>query len=70
VYPAVTERLALLHIHQSEYHGGSYEGNQCSRILANIEFLQIPEEHKPFKDALIALKHLNDMASKVTCRPR
>ena len=65
VYPAVIDRLALLHIIRSEYHGGCFQGKQCSKILDNIEFLQIPEEKKPFKDAFIALRDLNHMAAKV-----
>ena len=65
VYPAVIDRLALLHIFRDDYHGGCFEGNQCSSILASIQFLQIPEEQKPFEDALIALRDLNIMAAKV-----
>ena len=59
------DRLALLHIFRDDYHGGCFEGNQCSSILASIQFLQIPEEHKPFEDALTALRDLNIMAAKV-----
>lgn len=65
VYPGVDEKLALMHLVLSAYHGGSYEGNECSKILNNIDKLCIPEDHKPFMDALTALRDLNIMACKV-----
>ena len=66
VYPGLNDRLAALHLQLSEYHGGCYQGKQCTTILKNIEALEIPDEHEPFKTALVALRDLNEMAAKVS----
>jgi hypothetical protein len=59
--------LASLNITESDYHGGAYEGKQCTQILKKIELVNIPPEHKPFEVAFLALRDLEYMASKVNC---
>ncbi len=40
-FPAVEGLLAAeLGILRKEYHGGSFEGRQCSRIVFNVDFLE------------------------------
>ena len=59
--------LASLNITESDYHGGAYDGKQCTQILKKIELMNIPPEHKPFEVAFLALRDLEYMASKVNC---
>ena len=37
VYPGVDDRLCRMHLVMSAYHGGQYEGRECSILLNNIE---------------------------------
>ena len=65
VYAEVQDRLDEMGLVKENYHGGQYEGRQCSIILRHLEKLQIPEQHLPYLIALQALGNLNDMVSQV-----
>ncbi len=46
-FSAVEGLLAAeLSILRKEYHGGSFEGRPCSRILANVGFLALHVRHE------------------------
>lgn len=38
--PAALEWLTSLHIHREKYHGSGYEGNECQKVLKNVDGLK------------------------------
>ena len=52
VWPRSEEWLKSCFIKRSEYHGGSFEGNECRKLLKNIESLKqlCPPKYTPFVD--------------------
>ena len=57
-FPELVNILQNLHIQRSKYHGKNFEGNQCRKILNNINKLNIPNHLREYKDTLICLKAL------------
>ena len=58
-YPDLVNVLHDLSIQKANYHGKSFEGNQCMLILKNIEKLNIPNNLIEFKNVLLKLKNLH-----------
>ena len=58
-FPELVNILQNLHIQRSKYHGKNFEGNQCRKILNNINKLNIPNHLREYKDTLICLKALH-----------
>ena len=58
-YPNLVNILHDLSIQKANYHGKSFEGNQCKLILRNIEKLNIPNNLIEFKNVLLKLKNLH-----------
>ena len=46
-------------IQKSKYHGRSFEGNQCRKILNNIKKLKIPDYLKEYRIVLSNLRNLH-----------
>ena len=63
LWPELQDYLDNLHVELDDYHGGAFEGNECKKILKNISNLHIPCEFEDFKEALMALRDLDLMAS-------
>ena len=47
-----------LHIQQPKYHDGDFEGNQCNKLLENLDQLQRMIENAGFQTAAVALPFL------------
>ena len=56
VWPGSEEWLNGCHVKKSEYHGGQFEGNDCRKLLRNVDMLQelCPHEYHQFVDAFIS----------------
>ena len=54
VWPGVTEWSSKHNVIRSEYHGGMFEGNECRKLLKNIDSLWTlcPDEHSGYAQAL------------------
>ena len=64
VYPKVAQTISNLHIQQAKYHGQNFEGNQCRALLRKIEYLQIPDCFKEFKDVFLAIKDIHTLSNQ------
>ena len=60
----VLKEISKLYIVREAYQGKTFEGNQCRKILKNIENLNIPTELNPFKNALKSLYKLVKLCYK------
>ena len=58
------KEISKLYIVREAYQGKTFEGNQCRKILKNIENLNIPTELNPFKNALKSLYTLVKLCYK------
>ena len=50
-WPACEEWLDLCNVKKEDYHGGTFAGNACRKLLKNVarlEALDIPEKYKKF----------------------
>jgi len=63
----VLEFEGMMHLYLEDYHGGCYEGNQCSKILRNADKLKemLPEK---FKEFAVCLKTLHEVDVAVSGR--
>ena len=69
-YPELEDRLfKTLHLKKGGYHGGEFEGNECMKILNNLEKLQIPSNLKQFETVLNCLKNLDSVISQPILQP-
>jgi len=57
-YPTLDDWPKALFIIKEEYHGQCFEGNECSKLLKNLDMLcnMLPEELQPFHDCFVALQ--------------
>ena len=56
-----------INVTRSEYHGGQFEGNECSKILKNVEKLEQivnNEKFKPFRDAIWFIRLIDELVNK------
>lgn len=58
LHPTLDDWPKALFIMKEQYHGQCFEGNECSRLLKNLDMLQnmLPEELQPFHDCFMALQ--------------
>ena len=47
-----------LNIKRPNYHGGEFEGNQCNKLLQNLDMLQVMIENAGIETAAVAIPHL------------
>ena len=62
-----------INVTRSEYHGGQFEGNECLKILKNVEKLeQIVNNHefKPFIDAIWFIRLIDELVNKQEFEPQ
>lgn len=62
-YPNLKKKLSDLNVVEERYHGTGYEGNECKKILNNIDKLEIPDNLADFKDVLYKLQDVNKLVS-------
>lgn len=62
-YPGIVKVLEKLHIQKAKYHGKKFEGNQCRKILNNINKLKIPHDLVEYKNVLVSLRNLHRMCN-------
>lgn len=63
-HPRILKTVSSLHIQRSQYHGRSFEGNQCRHLLKSIEKLKIPDAFKEFRDVFLAIRDLHKMCNE------
>ena len=54
----ILKMISNLYIVREAYQGKTFEGNECRKILKNVDNLNIPDELKPFKTAFKSLAAL------------
>jgi len=71
VFPRAKDWLTGLHIKKSEYHGSCLEGNECNKLLSNLDKLQAlcksrkdVETIKPFSESFRLFKEAMDECCK------
>ena len=67
----VIEFAKANHIVRMSYHGGGYEGNQCSKMLQKAELLaqQVPDHLTIYTDCLAAFRDVKDSVAGWKVKP-
>ena len=56
--------MEKLNIQKAKYHGQKFEGNQCRKILQNINKLKIPFDLHEYKTVLTSLRDLHKVCNQ------
>lgn len=62
LFPHLDEWPEALYIHREQYHGETFEGNECNRLLKNLDMLErmLPGHLMPFHACFVALRDAMD----------
>ena len=63
-HPRLEKILEKLNIQKAKYHGQKFEGNQCRKILQNINKLKIPYDLHAYKTVLTSLRDLHKVCNQ------